>query len=180
MRRMIVCLLALCASVPASAAPQGTDMCREAPLPPEPWTSWMQSGTAIAGGEAATAPRLILGKPTLATLRPVTQVQFAAPVPALVPKSHGGLFTLALKAPARVGIALSGAAWIDVVTDHINQPSVDHGHGPECSGIRKIVWFDLQPGAHVVQIANAPAREIRVMAADALANRARVSADDGS
>lgn len=180
MTRVMACLLALCASVPAGAAPRESDTCREAPPPPEPWTSWRQSGNAIAGGEATTAPRLILGKPIVATLRPVAQVQFDAPVPALVPKSHGGLFTLALKAPARVGIALSGAAWIDVVTDHIKQPSVDHGHGPECSGIRKTVWFDLLPGVHVVQVANAPAREIRVMAADALANRARVSADDGS
>lgn len=174
--RMIACLLALCVTLPAGAEPKGADMCGEAPLPPEPWTSWKQSGTAIAGGEAATAPRLILGKPAVATLRPATQVHFAAPVRALVQKSHGGLFTLALKAPARIGIALSGPAWVDIVTGRTAQPSVDHGHGPECSGISKIVWFDLRPGLHLVQIANAPAREIRVMAADALANRARVSA----
>ena len=167
--RRIACLIALCAAPVAAAA--GPDPCRQAPPPQEPWTSWGQSGSAIAGGEAASGPRIILGKPVRATLRPAAQVQFpSAPVKS-APKSYGGLFTLALKQPARVGIALSGPAWVDVVTGQHSQSSVDHGHGPECSGIRKIVWFDLSQGVHLVQISNAPQREVRIMAADAQANR---------
>lgn len=170
--RRIACLIALCLA-PASvlAAPPAADICKEAPPPPEPWASWGQSGHAIAGGEAASAPRLILGKPVLASLRPVSQVQFPAKPAKVQPKRYGGLFTLAVKEPARVGIALSGPAWVDVVTGSSASVAVDHGHGPECSGIRKIVWFDLGPGLHLVQIADAPTREIRVMAADARANR---------
>jgi hypothetical protein len=175
--RVTACLFALCL-MPALAHAEPSAMCKDAPPPPEPWTSWMQSGNAIAGGEAASAPRLILGKPLAATLRPTTQVQFAATPGKSDAKSYGGLLTLALKEPARIGIGLSGPAWVDIVTGSAPQPSADHDHGPECSGIRKIVWFDLQPGLHIIQIADAPGREIRIMAADAAANRPLPPADD--
>jgi hypothetical protein len=49
------------------------------------------------------------------------------------------------------GIALDQPGWIDVVPHAPGaQPlkSVKHGHGPECSTIRKIVRFDLQPGRY--------------------------------
>ncbi|ANI76541.1 MULTISPECIES: hypothetical protein [Sphingobium] len=174
--RVTACLLALC-FVPALANAQPATVCKDAPPPPEPWTSWMQSGSAIAGAEPISAPRLILGKPVVATLRPVAQIQFAAAPAKIDAKSHGGLFTLAVKAPARIGVALSGPAWADVVIGSTSQPVVDHGYGLECSGIRKIVWFDLEPGLHIVQIANAPTREMRIMAADAIANRPLPRAD---
>lgn len=166
MKRLLF-LLALC-PMAAHAAP---DPCASAPPLAEPWTSWTQSGTAMAGGTASTAPRLILGKPATATLRSGAQVQYAVPPGKNAPKSYGGLFTLAIKAPARIGIALSERAWIDAVTGKTALPSVDHGHGPDCSGIRKIVWFDLAPGLHTIQIAGAVKPTIRIMAADARANQ---------
>ena len=170
--RRIACLLAFSLlPLPAWAAPAPAGPCRQAPPPAEPWTSWTQSGVAIAGGEAATAPRLILGKPVVATLRPQAQVQFTAKPPRAQRGGQGGLFTLALKDPARVGIGLSGPAWVDIVTGNAVATAVDHGHGPDCSGIAKIVWFDLPPGLHVVALSGAAGREIRVMAADARANR---------
>jgi hypothetical protein len=49
--------------------------------------------------------------------------------------------------------------------------SVEHGHGPACSGIRKIVWFSLPAGLATVQISNAPGETVRVMAADAAAHQ---------
>lgn len=169
--RMIACLAALSLSAPALAATHGADPCRNAPLPPEPWTSWNQSGSETAAGEAASAPRLILGKPIVATLRPSAQVQYAVKPARRQPKSYGGLFSLAIKAPARVGIGLSGPAWVDIVTDHSAVASSAHGHGAACSGIAKIVWFDLPPGLHLVQLSNSSAIQIRLMAADALANQ---------
>ncbi|WP_176595808.1 MULTISPECIES: hypothetical protein [Sphingobium] len=156
------------APLSAQAAP---DPCASPPPLAEPWTSWPQSGAATAGATASTAPRLILGKPLTATLRPGPQVQFAVPPGKTLPKSYAGLFTLAVKDQARVGIALSDAAWIDAATGATALPSVDHGHGPDCSGIRKIVWFDLPPGLHTIQIASAPKPTIRIMAADARANQ---------
>ena len=168
--RRIAFLFALCAA-PFPVIAASTPRCVDSPPLAEPWTSWTQSGDAIAGGEADGAPRLVLGKPVVARLRPASQVQFPVMPAKPQAKSHGGLFLLALKVPARVGIGLSGPAWVDVVTGRSAAASVDHGHGAKCSGIRKIVWFDLLQGQHVVQISNAPAREIRIMATDAQANQ---------
>ncbi len=165
-------LLALALSpFPAAAQGQPQADCRAAPRLDEPWTSWSQSGDAIAGGEAAGAPRLILGKPVTATLRPADYVRFAADPGKDGKTGHGGLFALAVKAPAKVGIALSAGAWVDVVKGTTPVASVEHGHGPACSGIRKIVWFPLEAGVYTVQIAKAPEATIRIMAADAGANR---------
>lgn len=144
----------------------------------EPWTSWTQSGAAVAGGESAAAPRLILGKPVTATLRPANYVQYAVKPGKGAGEGQGGLFTLSVKVPARVGIALSDAAWVDVVDGRTVLASVEHDHGPACSGIRKIVWFDLVAGVHLIQIAGAPGREIRIMAADAMANQSAPPAED--
>lgn len=137
----------------------------------EPWTSWTQSGEAVAGMQAFGAPSLILGKPVAASLTPADHVQYAAPPAKDAKEGYGGLFTVALKQPARVGIALSGAAWVDAVDGTEALTSTDHGHGPDCSGIRKIVWFDLSAGRHIIQIAGSKTRDIRIMAADAKANQ---------
>lgn len=170
--RRILCLTAL-SLLPFqlhAATPQA-DICKDAPSPPEPWTSWMQSGSDIAGGDTQSAPRLILGKPVVATLRPAVQVQYAVKPERQRPKSFGGLFTLSVKTAARVGFGLSGRARVYVAQDNLPFPPVGYGHGPECSGIESIVWFDLPPGIHLIQIADSPARQLRLMAADAVANQ---------
>ena len=153
------------------AAASGSVDCRGAPPLAEPWTSWTQSWTAVAGTQQSGAPSLLLGKPVTARLSPADYVQFAADPGKDGKRGFGGIFTLSVKQAARIGIALSGRAWVDVVSGTAKLTSVDHGHGPDCSEMRKIVWFDLPPGRHVVQVAGSDAREIRIMAADANANQ---------
>ncbi len=159
---MILAPLLLVAADPVCAAPT--------PLA-EPWTSWTQSGQAKAGIVAQGAPALILGKPLTVDLTPAVHVQFPAAPGKGAEDGYGGLLNLSLKQAARVGVALSGPAWVDVVTGDAPVASVEHGHGPDCSGIRKIVWFDLPAGRHIVQIAGSQAAVVRVMAADAAANQ---------
>lgn len=161
-------LLALAAPT-AAAAP--SPECGAPVLLAEPWTSWRQSGTARAGALRDGAPALILGKPVVADLAPVDYVQFIAPPAKGGGMGFGGIFTLPVKNRARIGIALSSGAWVDVLDGTTPVASGDHGHGEPCSGIRKIVWFDLAPGRYLVQIAGAADRSIRVMAADAAANQ---------
>lgn len=170
--RTILALSLTLAAVPALAQtkPTETQACDTAPRRAEPWTSWTQSGEAVAGGEAASAPRLILGKPVTATLRPSDYVHFQVTPGKSGAQGHDGLFTLAVKTPARIGIALSDTAWVDVIKGTASVASIEHGHGPDCSGIRKIVWFTLSEGLHTIQIAKAPQATIRIMAADAAAN----------
>lgn len=172
-RSVLALLLILTSSAPALAQtrPVETPACDTVPRLAEPWTSWPQSGDALAGGEVASAPRLILGKPVTATLRPGDYVHFPVMPGKSGSQGHGGLFTLAVRTPARIGIALSDGAWVDVIKGTASVASVEHGHGPACSGIRKIVWFTVSQGLYTIQIANAPQATIRIMAADAAANR---------
>jgi hypothetical protein len=81
------------------------------------------------------------------------------------------LFTLALKKAARIGIAVSAPAHVEIVTQRSMIPSVGVDAGPKCSGILTIRWFDLPEGPHIVQISGAKTRLIRIMAADAAANQ---------
>jgi len=167
---VLVALLMAAASV---AMPASDPACTTpAPLA-EPWTSWPRSGKARAGARAQDAAPLILGRPVTATLTPAAHIHFVAPPAKGAKDGYGGLLSLSLKQAARVGIALDGPAWVDLFTGHNAQTSVDHGHGPACSGIRKIVWFDLAAGRHIVQIAGSNAMTIRVMAADRAANQPR-------
>lgn len=51
----------------------------------------------------------------------------------------------------RYGVALDQRGWIDVLPGASGGEalkSVLHGHGPQCSTIRKIVRFDLKPGTY--------------------------------
>jgi homogentisate 1,2-dioxygenase len=50
-------------------------------------------------------------------------------------------------------VALGSGAWIDVLKGKAAMASVAHGHGPDCSGIRKMVDFRLSPGRYTLQIA---------------------------
>lgn len=79
--------------------------------------------------------------------------------------SHGGLVGFAVETAGTYRVALGGAAWIDVVRDGAAVASIGHGHGPACSGIRKIVDFSLAPGRYVVQIAGSGSSQIALMIA---------------
>jgi len=41
--------------------------------------------------------------------------------------------------------------------------SVAHSHGPDCSGVRKMVDFPLTPGTYTLQIAGSRQRAITVL-----------------
>ncbi|MEO9132132.1 MAG: homogentisate 1,2-dioxygenase [Sphingomonas sp.] len=67
--------------------------------------------------------------------------------------SHGGMATLTVAEAGKYEIGIGSGAWIDLVKDGVSLGSVGHGHGPACSGIRKMVDFALQPGSYVLQVA---------------------------
>ena len=63
------------------------------------------------------------------------------------------------------GIALDQAGWIDVSAVGASAPlkSVAHGHGPDCSSIRKVVRFALEPGAYRLDLRNLKTAKTKVM-----------------
>ena len=76
----------------------------------------------------------------------------------------GGMIPVAVKKAGRLIVALDAGAWIDLVRDGAVVKSVTHGHGPACSGIRKMVEFDVPQGRYQLQIVNAPTASIHAMA----------------
>ncbi|MCI4592374.1 hypothetical protein MOK15_20100 [Sphingobium sp. BYY-5] len=137
------------AQVPAAACSAPAD------LPPA-LASWPNAKPLQAAGERKT-----LAAATLTPAQAVAMSLLATPKVAypLRPEkpggsvSYGGLarFTVAQAGTWRV--ALSTPAWVDVVRDGKASISTAHGHGPDCSGIRKMVDYALEPGDYVLQIA---------------------------
>ena len=79
--------------------------------------------------------------------------------------SHGGMLAFTAGSPGTYRIAIGSGAWIDVVRDDAALASIAHGHGPNCSGVRKMVDFVLQPGAYVLEIAGNGDAHLAVMIA---------------
>ena len=64
------------------------------------------------------------------------------------------------------GIALDQGGWIDVLPGAEGGAaltSVKHGHGPECSTIRKIVRFQLTPGLYRLYVSGLPGAKVKAM-----------------
>lgn len=163
--RGVMIRLVLLAMPVVGGAQEAKLACPSTPVLEAPWQDWANIKPGAAGHQAGDAKTLLLGSALIANLHPIAHVQYPAkPGKPVTAGTFGGIFRLNLAKPSRVGIALSGAAWLDVVTGTTAAVSLDHGHGPDCSGIRKIVWFDLLKGANLVQIANAPGETIRIMA----------------
>lgn len=78
---------------------------------------------------------------------------------------YGAVLAFDVASAARYRIALGAAAWIDVIRAGAAQGSVAHAHGPGCSGIRKMVDFDLRPGPHLLQLSGSAGATMRVMVA---------------
>ena len=77
--------------------------------------------------------------------------------------TFGGLFAFSVTEAGVYRVALGAGAWIDVAKDGGAVRSSAHGHGPDCTGIRKFVDFPLQPGRYILQVSGAPAAELALM-----------------
>lgn len=138
-------LLALLLQAAATACPA-----TPAPLPPE-LAGW--SPTTPVSATPSGDGLLPVGHGATATLRPSPQVTLAAPV-ARPPAADtaSGVFTFTVPTTGRYRVALGNAAWVDVVRAGTALPSVAHGHGTDCSPVRKMVDYDLQPGRYRLQV----------------------------
>jgi hypothetical protein len=72
--------------------------------------------------------------------------------------------TVRIRKAGTFGIALSEPGWIDVAPMG-GKPlaSAAHGHGPDCSTIRKIVRYKLRPGTYRVSVNKLKATRARLM-----------------
>jgi hypothetical protein len=131
------------------------------PVPPPPaLVGWDRTVPVVAGGD------VVVGQAYTATLQPVGTVRFVvAPERAAKPDSMGGVVDFRVASAGTYRVALDTGVWIDVVQDGKVVASATHGHGPQCSGIRKMVDFKLAPGRYDLQLSGAAKPAVRVMVA---------------
>ena len=135
----------------AQSAPQTQCAAMDANLP-APLAGWATPGhgspdnlskpVTFAGVDPARIP----GLPANAKPGQATAVQFSVDNP--------GIY----------GIAADKPVWIDVAP--LGGPvlkSASHGHGPECSTIRKIVRFELRPGTYMLYLSGITTGNVKVM-----------------
>lgn len=60
-------------------------------------------------------------------------------------------------------IAVDIAAWIEVRRGDAVLQSVGHSHGPDCSTIRKIVRFTMEPGAYSIHLGRTEAAQAHLL-----------------
>ena len=154
----VVGAIGLAALVPATAFAQGAGAncaATEVMLPAE-LAGWddRTSLPAAATEQNVAMAELIPGRGAALALRPTPEVRY--PVRPAKPGgsvSHGGLARFTADKAGIWRIALGSGVWIELVRNGKALPSVAHGHGPICTGIRKMVDFALEPGRYLIEIA---------------------------
>ena len=141
----------LLAIAPAPALAQATACPKPVVVPG--WSN--RSALAVtASATRIAASQLSVGTAADAHLRATPQVAYVTrPEKLGGPASYGGMLGFDVARAGTYRVSLGSSAWIDVLRDGKPIASVNHGHGPACTGIRKIVDFPLKPGRHVLQIA---------------------------
>lgn len=152
-----ISLLALSGAVPAAVQMADTPMTQSCEAPadlPDAMATWRNPVTARSGAAAGSGPALVAGQAVTMELLPTPDVRY--PVRPAKPGgsvSYGGVARFTVDKAGTWRVALGSGAWVDVVKGKAAMTSVAHGHGPDCSGIRKMVDYDLQPGDYVLQVA---------------------------
>ena len=161
----VILLLAGPALAPGRAGATTAACPMKPALPPElyGWSAMMPL-TVASNARVLDAATLKLGKSARATLAPAETVLFpVAPGHAAKAGTRGGLFAFAVATSGSYRIALSEPAWIDVIANGRTLPSSAHSHAAICSGIAKLVDFQLTPGNYMLQVSDAPTRALLMM-----------------
>jgi hypothetical protein len=169
----IAAILALFAPVSIAGTPvsaqsaEATCPATPAPLPAE-LAGWRDATPVVALVDArGPGTAIALDRAVDATLHPGGKVAFVVAPTKPIGETKGGLLRFDAPADGTYRIALGVGAWIDVIEDGKTVTSTAHGHGPACSGIRKMVDFPLKRGAHLLQIIGSPEATVRVMISSA-------------
>ncbi|NWK96350.1 hypothetical protein DM806_11890 [Sphingobium lactosutens] len=123
---------------------------------PAALASWRQATPlqAVGARKALASATVTPGQTVAMALLPTPKVAYPLrPEKPGGSVSFGGLARFTVDRAGTWRVALSTPAWVDVVKDGKASTSIAHGHGPDCSGIRKMVDYALEPGDYVLQVA---------------------------
>jgi hypothetical protein len=133
---------------------------------PAALADWRDPLPMQAASDEKSASRTVLepGSAVTLALRPTPAVAYPLrPAKPGGSGSHGGLASFTVREAGTWRVALGSGAWVDVVKGGKAESSTAHGHGPECSGIRKMVDFGLKPGRYTLQIAASGQEKLTVL-----------------
>ncbi len=137
----------------------------ELPAGLEDWKGKAALASGTSDADIAKAA-ITLGKGYEAALLNTPKVSFSVqPEKPGGSVAHAGLFTFTVETAGAYTVALSTPAWIDVLENGKAIEPTSFGHGPECTTIRKMVVFPLQPGSHVLQVSGNAAPTMKLMVA---------------
>ena len=107
----------------------------------------------VVAPNSTKAASISLGKMVKLSLRPSNITNFITP-PGRKPaaESYSGLIKLNIKHSGAYRIASNMPLWIDVIKNDNVVAASGHQHGPACSGIRKMVDFQLGEGVYFLQL----------------------------
>ncbi len=131
--------LQIVAAKPPAPEPVTAACTAPADLRATPFAAW-----SLPDGNHAVIPEV--GRPTVLAL-----------------ENGGTSRQIAITEAGRYGIAADEKVWIDVITNAAPVSSIGHGHGPACSGIRKIVWFNLPVGTYELALSKAEVARVRLL-----------------
>jgi hypothetical protein len=164
----MIVLLAI--SAPAMAQqnePQAEPQCGATPVaPPAELAGWAsaQPLKAATSAEMSDKAPLVPGKAVDLVLAPTPDVKYVArPEHPGGSVSSGGLAAITIAKGGTYRVAIDSGAWLDVIANGKSLESVGHGHGPACTGIRKMVDFKFEPGRYLIQIAGNGTPRIRLL-----------------
>lgn len=142
------------AQQPAVASPDCATV-RPAALPAG-FEGWGTRLPLAAGTAVRNTPVLQIGRGADLRLAPSDTVTTALP-PAKAAAEHtnSGLAMFQIARAGTIRVGLGTGAWIELVRGGKSVPSVAHGHGPACTGLRKIVDFRVTPGRYLLQLTGA-------------------------
>lgn len=145
-------------------AEEAKPACPPEPVLTGPFTHWLHATSVKASTDVSGAPALSVGKPVKVALLEAARVTYkrARATPPTTP-TFSGTLSLTVTEAGTYSIAAGASLWIDVVKSGEALKSSKHGHGPDCSGIRKIVDFDLQPGTYEVRLIDNKTADVTVM-----------------
>ena len=167
MKRIFVPLsLALFACYGSSARADDAS-CKSGPHPlPAGYEGWSNPSSLNAATQAdgLSASILTLGHAAKIHLAHTPEVHFAQwPAEPGGSVSYSGMVAFEVPKDGTYRVMLPNKTWIDVLGGTAPASSTHHQHGPDCSGIRKMVDFSLKTGTYTLQLAGSGQQDIPVM-----------------
>lgn len=167
MKRVLITLaLALPACTGRAAEPDRAQTCTAVVAPPPEFSGWVSSRalTSVAAQARLASATFDTGVAIDLRLHPDGQVTYISlPKGAGEAGSYGGLAQLHVEHAGIYKVGIGDFAWIDLTRDFKPMPTLSFGHGPECTGIKKVVIYGLEAGDYAFEVSGEKAPSLRVI-----------------